>query len=66
MSTINQPLTQEEADSRHMMEHAFKGKPLNPDVSKRVRERAEKIRERLRKGPKTNIVLDLLHESRDE
>ena len=59
-------LTQEEADHRHVMEHAFKGAPLDPEVTRRVRERAEKIRERLSKGPETNFALDLLHESRDE
>lgn len=67
MSTdTRKPLTQEEADHRHMLDHAFKKTPLDPEVSKRVRERAEKVRERLRKGPETNIALDLLHESRDE
>ena len=66
MSTINRPQTQEQADHRHMLDHAFKKTPLDPEVSKRVRERADKVREEMKKGVKTNIALDLLHESRDE
>ena len=62
----SKPLTQEEADHRAMLDHAFKGKPVNPEVVERVRARAEKIREEMRKGGETNFTLDLLHESRDE
>ena len=57
------PPTQEEADHRHMLDHAFKGKPLDPEVSKRVQARADAIRAKL---PLTNIAVDLIRELRDE
>ena|GEM_PF-5196788 len=60
------PLTQEEADHRAMLEHAFKGSPLNPEVSRRVEEQAQKIQAEMKKKGETNFTLDLLHESRDE
>jgi hypothetical protein len=60
------PPTQEEADHRHMLDHAFKGTPLDPEVSKRVEERAKKIQAEMRKKGETNFTLDLLRESRDE
>lgn len=56
----------ESADSQAVIEHAFKGKPLDPAVERRVHERAEKIREELRKKGVTNVTADLLRESRDE
>ena len=56
-------LTQEEADHQHMLDHAFKGKPLDPEVSKRVHERAEHVRTKL---PMTNIGVNLIREIRDE
>ena len=59
-------LTQEEADHRHMLDHAFKGTPLDPEVSKRVAQRAEKVQAEMRKKGQTNFALDLLHEARDE
>ncbi|MBI3864031.1 MAG: hypothetical protein HY290_19270 [Planctomycetia bacterium] len=67
MSTdTEKPLTQEEADHRHMMEHAFKGAPLDPEVAKRVHERAEKLREDMRKrGVKIDAV-ELIRQSREE
>ena len=59
-------LTQDEADSRAVLEHAFKGKPVDPTIVKRIRARAQTIREEMRKGGETDFALDLLHESRDE
>ena len=60
------PLTQDEADSRAVLEHAFKGTPVDPEVSQRVRERADKVREDLRsRGVQIN-TLELLRDSRDE
>lgn len=67
MSTdTRQALTQQEADSRAALEHAFKGKPVDPAVVKRIRARAETIREKMVEGGETDFTLDLLHESRDE
>ncbi len=63
---IRKPLTQEEADSQAVLEHAFKGKPVDPTVVERVRARAEIIRGEMLKGGETDFTLDLLHESRDE
>lgn len=60
MSTdTRKPLTQDEADHRHMLDHVFKKTLLDPEVSRRVRDRVEKVRERLMQGPETNIALDL-------
>jgi hypothetical protein len=64
MSTeTRKALTQEEADRQAVLEHAFKGAPLDPEVAKRVHERAQAIRARL---PVRNVGLDLLREIRDE
>lgn len=60
------PLTQEESDHRHMIEHVFKGKPLDPEVSQRVRERADKIREELQARGVTIDAVELIRESREE
>jgi hypothetical protein len=57
------PPTEEAADLRAVLDHAFKGKPLDPAVARRVEDRAEAIRKRL---PLTNIAVDLIRESRDE
>jgi hypothetical protein len=63
--TRNRP-TQESQDAQAILEHVFKGKPVDPDVSKRVRARAEIVREELRNKGVTNFAADLLRESRDE
>jgi hypothetical protein len=55
--------TQEEADRQAVLEHAFKKAPLDPEVVKRVRERAEAIRAKL---PLTNVAVDLIREIREE
>lgn len=63
MSADTRKLTQEEADNRAVLEHAFKGAPLDPEVAKRVHERAEAVRAKL---PLTNIAVELIREARDE
>ena len=60
------PATQDEADHQALMDHAFKGKPLDPEVSRRVRERADGIREQLRARGVTVSAVDLIRESREE
>lgn len=66
MSTdIRKPPTQESADFRSMIDHVFKGKPLDPEVAQRVHQRAEKIREELRKKGPTNVAVELIREGRD-
>jgi len=67
MSTdTRKPPTQEEADHRHVIEHAFKGKPLDPEVARRVHERAEKVREGMRARGVTIDAVELIRESREE
>ena len=66
MSTINKSQTQESADFQAVVDHAFKGKPVDPEVSKRIDERAAKIQEALRKKPQTDIAVDLIREAREE
>jgi len=58
-------LTQEKADRKARYDHAFRGKPLDLEVSKRVHERAEKVRENMRKrGVKIDAV-ELIRQSRE-
>ena len=66
MSTINKPMSQEQADHRHMIEHAFKGKPLDPEVARRVHERGEKLREEMRAAGVTIDAVELVRQSREE
>jgi len=60
------PLTQEAADHQAVLDHAFKGKPLDPEVSRRVRERADRIRDELKARDVTINAVDLIRESREE
>ncbi len=36
------------ADTRAVLDHAISGKPLDPEIARRVWERAERIREEIR------------------
>jgi hypothetical protein len=38
---------QEQADAEAVLRHAFYGEPLDPEIARRVRERAEKITEEI-------------------
>ena len=53
MSTDTQTTVDEDAEA--VLQHAFHGKPLAPDVARRVRERAAEITERIRR---TKGVID--------
>jgi hypothetical protein len=58
---------QELADSRAVMEHVLSQAPLDPEVYRRVHERAAKITEDLRRKHGTlDIAVDLIREVRDE
>jgi hypothetical protein len=46
MSTAELDL-QEQADSDAVMRHAFEGAPLDPEVARRVRERARRVTEEI-------------------
>jgi hypothetical protein len=64
MSTETQkPPIEEATDLRAVLDHAFKGRPLDAEVARRIEERAQTIRKRL---ALTNIAVDLIRESRDE
>jgi hypothetical protein len=53
MSTNTQTNVDEDAEA--VLQHAFQRKPLDPDVARRVRERAAEITERIRR---TKGVID--------
>ena len=56
-----------EADEQAVLDHAFYGIPLDPEVRRRVRERADRITEALRRTHgELNIAVDLIRETRDE
>jgi hypothetical protein len=41
------PDPQEQADEAAVLRHAFHGEPLDPEVARRVRERAERVTEEI-------------------
>ena len=60
-------ITQQQADEEAVHEHVRTGKPLDPEVYRRVRARAEKITAELRRQyGDMNISADLIREVRDE
>jgi hypothetical protein len=57
----------EEADIKAVMDHAFRGKPLDPEVRRRVEKRAEKIRRRiLKEHGLVDIAVPAIRELRGE
>jgi hypothetical protein len=60
-------ISEQEADEEAVHDHVLTGKPLDPEVCRRVRARAEKITAELRrKYGDINISADLIREVRDE
>ena len=60
-------MTEQQADEEAVNEHVLTGKPLDPEVYRRVRARAEKITAELRrKYGNMNISANLIREVRDE
>ena len=60
-------ITEQQADEEAVNEHVLTGKPLDSEVYRRVRARAEKITAELRrKYGDMNISADLIREVRDE
>jgi len=56
-----------QADQAAVNEHLLTGRPLDPDVYRRVRARAEQITARLRQRcGDMNIAVDLIRDVRDE
>jgi hypothetical protein len=60
-------ITEQQRDEEAVNEHVLTGKPLDPEVYRRVRDRAEKVTAELRrKYGDMNISVDLIREVRDE
>jgi hypothetical protein len=56
-----------ETDAQAVIDHVMTGKPLDPEVVRRVRERSERATEELRRKYGTlNVAVDLIREIRDE
>jgi hypothetical protein len=55
------------ADMQAVAEAAAAGRPVDPDVARRVRERSEKVQEELlRRYGVREIAVDLIRQGRDE
>jgi hypothetical protein len=55
------------ADTQAVIDKLMTGKPLDPETYRRIRERAEKITEEIRRRHGVlNIAVDLVRETRDE
>jgi hypothetical protein len=69
MSAIN-PITKPSDatdDLQAVLDHVATGKPLDPEVERRVRERSRKIRQNLRdRHGVLNVAVDLIREIRNE
>jgi hypothetical protein len=56
-----------EADLQAVLDHIITGKPLDPELARRVRERSERATEELRRQYGTReIAVELVREARDE
>ena len=55
---------QEQADSEAVLRHAFHGEPLDPEVARRVHERAQRVIEEIRRvhGELDDATIDQLFE----
>lgn len=54
-------------DAQDVIDHALTGKPLDPEIARRIRERSERATETLRRKYGTlNIAVDLIREVRDQ
>ena len=63
----SQSTTEQQADEEAVHEHVLTGKPLDPEVYRRVRARAEKITAELRRQyGEMDLSADLIREIRDE
>ena len=55
------------SDKDALLEHIATGKPLDPEVYRRIRETGKKITEELRQTyGELNLAVDLIREGRDE
>jgi hypothetical protein len=66
MKTKQEPVDIHDAADA-VIEHAMTGKPLDPEIARRVRERSERATAELRRKYGTlNVAVDLIREARDE
>ena len=55
------------ADLNAVLEHAYAGTPVEPELARRIRERSEAVQKTLReKYGELNIAVDLIRDIRDE
>lgn len=59
-------LTDAKADLEAICESVYLHRPIDSSVVRRVRDRAEKVQEKLRKKGSLDIAVNLLRESRNE
>jgi hypothetical protein len=65
MSTDTRPSV--DPDTEALLERILHGKPLDPDVYRRIQERGNKLTEEIRQKVGTvEIAVDLIRECRDE
>lgn len=53
------------ADRKELLQAAIEGRRPDPEVSRRVQERAAKAREEMKKRGFINIAVELIREARD-
>jgi len=67
MDAAKSSMTETDADLEAVIEHAMNGKPLDPAVARRVRERSERAtQETFERHGLLNVAVDLIREIRDE
>ena len=54
------------ADLEAICHSLVTGRPIDPEVSNRIEERADRVREELKKKGVTDIAVSLIRETRDE
>ena len=64
MSTIQDDIA---ADNQAVIDHAMNGTPLDPAVAKRIQQRADEIREEIRRTHGVQeLAVELIRHARDE
>lgn len=64
---MNTEMSTIEADEEALMERVLHGKPLDPEIYRRIREAGDRVTEELRRRHGTiEIAVDLIREIRDE
>jgi len=63
-STVSNPHVRDDYEA--VMRHVADGTPVEPELARRVRERAEQITEEIRREHGDIDVVNLLHDAREE